>query len=386
MIMISSRHIFNLFFVIAFSFNFLSGCDSETKEDGKMKVVKIGVIAPFSGEDKEWGKNGMLGVETALAYHQDLRKKATIKIIKEDDRHNPVLAKAALKKLVEVDEVSVVLVLSGSQTMLAISEVADQYKTPIVATISSHPDITVSQWVTQLTFDDEVQGSVAALFVIDELLIENVGVVEDADDLHSVVLADQFIKRYYEAGGNVTTVDLSGKDENYDDLIKYLQESNLEFIYLPVKASKVIVFEQAARLVDYHPQVMVSDGLLSQMMLGYAKNLNLIDGMLATDIYSTEVPLTDFGQVVRSKFKELFEDPGTTISALSCEGAAAAFMAVELCGDNPEKSCINLMLRSGKEFEGILGPIQINLEGKAERPVFINKIKNKELQFMLKVY
>ncbi len=43
------------------------------------------------------------------------------------------------------------------------------------------------------------------------------------------------------------------------------------------------------------------------------------------------------------------------------------------------------MIRSGNEFEGILDPIVIGLDGNAQRPVYINKIRNKRLRFLLRV-
>jgi hypothetical protein len=43
------------------------------------------------------------------------------------------------------------------------------------------------------------------------------------------------------------------------------------------------------------------------------------------------------------------------------------------------------MIRSGNQFEGVLEPFTIDLEGKAQRPVYINKITKKNLRFLLKV-
>ncbi len=360
----------------------------ELKDTGKDKnKLKIGVIAPFSGDKKNYGENGLLGIELALAYYQDLHPRTIVSVIKRDDRDNPELGKEAFISLAENEGVAVVLVLSDSRTMLAISEIADQYETPIVAAVSSHPDITASSWVSQMIFDDNVQGTVAALFVIDELLIEKVAVARDADDPHSVALADQFIDKYSEAGGTVVTADLTGDSDNYDDLVAHLQKNSIKFVYLPVKAAKVIEFQRASKRSGFRPQVMVSDGILSLMVLEYAKDISMINGMLATDVFSTAAPLTDFGRAVRSKFKEMHaEQTITTIAASSCEATIAVMAAVDQCGDDPEKGCINAMLKSSKEIEGFLGPIMITSDGKAERPVFINKIKNKELKFLLKVY
>jgi hypothetical protein len=43
------------------------------------------------------------------------------------------------------------------------------------------------------------------------------------------------------------------------------------------------------------------------------------------------------------------------------------------------------MIRGGNEFQGVLEPFYIDQDGKAQRPVYINKIESKRLRFLLKV-
>lgn len=363
----------------------ISGCEKPDEKVDNTNPVAIGVIGPFSGPDKGWGENGLLGVETAIQLEKTQGNRHSLKIIKEDDQSNPKLTIAALDKLVREDQVSAVLVLSSSSSMLAIADLADSYKTPIVSVLASHPDITGNHWVSQFIFDDVVQGNVAALYVIDELFIDHVGVGRDENDPHGESLADHFVDRFKTAGGITERIDLTGDSVNYTDLVVQLRDKDLDFIYLPLQAAKVIEFERAARQVGWNPQVMVSDGLLAVMMLEYEDDLPIIEGMLATDIFATEAEFTQYGKRVSEIFKGSFKEPGTTISALGCEATSALITALQNCGKDPDKTCINLALRGGNEFPGILDPILIHRSGKAERPVFINTIENSKLQPVLRV-
>lgn len=360
-------------------------CGAEAGTAGP--AIKIGVIGPFSGADKQFGENGILGVEIAIDYNEEKGSGIAVEIVQEDDKNDPVLAAAAFKKLVTEDKVSAVIVLSGSSSMLAVTKLADRFQTPIVSTLSTHPDITASQWVSQLTFDDQVQGTVAALYVIDELLIERAAVAWDGTDPHSAGLAEQFIRVYQKAGGKAISVDLSSlEDSDYDEVLKRFQNNEIEFIYLPVEVGNVITFEQASIKNNYHPQVMVSDGVLSLMILNYESDLNLLNNMLATDIFTTKSPRTEFGRWANKRFHDLFDATATTITALGCEGMNIVLTAAAKCGgSNADKECINRALRGGHEFIGIFGPFVINHAGKAQRPVYINRIKRGKLSFLLKV-
>ena len=363
----------------------LAGCEELVEQTQTPLNIKLGVIGPFSGEHEEWGNSSMLGVEAVIRYHRQQNKKLQVELLKEDDQSTPAQALVALAKLALQEQVDAVLVLSGSKTMLAITEAADRYNVPIVSTLSSHPGITETNWVSQVIFDDIVQGTVAALFVMDELLIERSAVVWDGDDPHSKELADSFRRTYQEAGGTILSIDISGRKDDYQSIVNQLKNNNIEFVYLPVEVGMVVKFEQGARDAGYDPQGMVSDGVLSQMMLEYKDNLELLEGILATDIFTGEVPLSAFGKAVKENLSRQFDTPATTLTALGCEGGQVVLTAIGKCGRNPQNECINRMIRSGNEFEGVLEPFTIDLDGKAQRPVYINKITNKHLRFLLKV-
>ena len=363
----------------------LAGCEELVEQEQTPVDIKLGVIGPFSGEDEEWGKSGLLGVEAVIKYHQAQNQKLRVELFKEDDQSSPAQAVVALEKLALEQQVDAVLVLSGSKTMLAITDAADRYKVPIVSTLSSHPGITEADWVSQIIFDDQVQGTVAAMFVMDELLIDRSAAVWDGDDPHSKELADSFKRTYQEAGGTVLSIDISGRKDSYQSILNQLKNNNIEFVYLPVEIDTVVKFEQGARDAGYNPQGMVSDGVLSQMMLEYKDNLELLEGVLATDIFTGGIPMSVFGNGVKDNLRRQFDTPATTLTALGCEGGQVVLTAIAKCGKNPQNECVNRMIRGGNEFEGVLDPFIIDINGKAQRPVYINKIRKKRLRFLLKV-
>lgn len=374
-----------LFIVFAVSL-LLIGCEPEEVHLKSGKVVKIGVIAPFSGPEKEWGENGILGVKTALELKPYLLNGDKPELILEDDKNDPELTLKALHKLATEDQVSALLIFSDSAAVLAVVELAEEYKIPILALIATHPEISSGEWITQFSFDDKLQGTVAALFVIDELLIEHVGVVINEDDPHSIFLADEFSRRFKEAGGVIERATINSGTTDFTKIVRGFREKGLEFLYLPLDANHVVQIEELVSKMGWNPQVMVSDGLLGRIRLQHGEKLDIVDGMLSPEVYSDSLPASEYGKKVRSTFKEEFNQIGTTFSGLGCEGTSVLLDAMDRCEDTSDRACINRMLRSTDGFVGLFGKLYIGSNGKTERPVFINMIKDTDLKLVIKIY
>lgn len=365
---------------------FLIGCEPEKVPLISGKVVKIGVIAPFSGPEKAWGENGVLGIKTALELKPYLLNGDKPELIFEDDKNDPELTLKALQKLAIEDQASAILIISDSAAVLAVVEEAEEYKIPILALIATHPEISSGEWISQFSFDDTLQGTIAALFVIDELLIEHVGVVVNEDDPHSIYLVDEFSKRFKEAGGVIERAAINNDTTDFSKIVRGFRGKGLDFLYLPLDANHVLQIEELVSKMGWHPQVMVSDGLLGRIRLQHGEKLDIVDGMLSPEVYSTTLPTTEYGKKVISIFKEKFNQIGTTFSGLGCEGTSVLLAAMDRCEDTSDRSCVNRMLRSTSGFVGLYGKLYIGSNGKTERPVFINMIKDTDLKFVVKIY
>ena len=133
---------------------------------------------------------------------------------------------------------------------------------------------------------------------------------------------------------------------------------------------------------------MVGDGVLSVIQLQYENDLDLMDGMLATEVYANALPLTGYAEKVIQVFKGLKKnnDRGTTFTALGCEGMSILLAAMDRCGEDLSRSCINKMLRSTEDFQGLAGKIRVRPDGRVDRPIFINAIEDQKLKFVVKIY
>lgn len=364
------------------------GCKGDKDPAGKPsgKPVKIGFIGPFKGIKEEFGTQGKIGATIALRQMPKLASGDKPEILFRDDQNRPALTRKELRKLVEVDGVVAVMILSDSACMLAAAEIADELQTPILALGATHPDIIKNSYISQLSVDDSIQGAVSALYVRDELFKERVAVIRDLNDPHSIELANAFSRKFEEIGGSIETFSLGEEAGEKLQIYMKLKEKGIDFIYLPLSADRIILAEKKVRNLDYNPQVMVSDGVMGSILMKYEDDLKYLDGMLATEMYASQLKLTDFGKEAVRLFKSSYEETGTTFAVLSLEGTAIVLSALNRCSDKTDRNCINRALRSTREFTGYSAKISIKGDGSVERPMFINAIRNRNMNSLVKIY
>ena len=378
--------VYSLLFIIIV-FVVAVGCEKPQKKPDAGSSVKIGVIGPMSGPDKEWGQSCLEGIKTALSFQSTLVNGSLIEIIVEDDQNQPALSRKALLKLVKDDAVSAVMIMSNSEVVLALVGLAESLTTPILALTSTHPDITKeNSYISQLLFDDHFQASVAALYVRDELLAERAGVVVDKNNPHSEYLAIQFANKFTSTGGTCTQLTVNKGNKQLLAGLQSLQLQDINFLYVPLVAEHVVTIAQMLEQIDYHPLLVGSDGLQAMILLQSPENLPLVNGMLATDPYSSTTSLSGYGEKIGRQFQQSFSGQGTVLAAQGAEGTSIMVEAINRCSEQSDRLCINQKLRNTKNFTGLFGKISIGADGKAERPIFINIIDNSKLRSVVKVY
>jgi len=365
----------------------LAACSDEKKADHtSADPVVIGFLGPLTGQDETRGKDYLQGCRFILDKVQKEGNFKFIELVTSDDQNNPTKVRESFRKLVEQEKVSAVLAASDSRTMLNLLESADQYEIPILSLSATHPEITESPFISQLLFDDITQGTVAALYVIDEMLIDSVAVIKDSRDPHSDMLAATFTKKFIQSGGKSEVIDIAKFGLTLEAELRSFKANHIPFLYLPMNAEEVIETVKTLRKIGYKPQMMVSDGLLGQIYDRFHKNIDDIDGMFATDVSSIDLISSAFGKELIEEFQEKMDQTGTSFTLAGAEGMMIMLNAAKRCAGNETPECINTILHSTSNFQGVFGKLTINKEGKAERAIYISQINNGYMHVVVKVY
>ena len=386
-LMIKETIILTVFFI---SLLLSGGCDRKVEIQASGKIIKMGIIGPFSGEDRAKGLDGIKGIKTALILSPLVRNGDKIELFIEDDKNEPSLTLSALNRLVTEEQVSAIILMSTSASALEIRSRANELQIPVLAMLAAHPDVTKdNDFISQLCFDNVIQGTVAALFVMDELLLDRVAVFTNPDSKNSTTLATEFIKKYQSVGGDVTDTVLVQEGVDYRNKLEDLRDKGTELLYLPVKAKSLIKIIKVAEEMNWHPEIMGSDGLVATVITDYEEDTDLLQGLYAIDIFSQSEAIIERAswlQKISKTYKERYGEQGTSYAALGFEGYMVIQNAMNRCNDPGNRICINRQLRNTKNFAGLASNISINEKGKASRPLIVNTIKNGKMEFIVKVY
>jgi len=367
-----------------------NACEQQSTVEPSGRKVKVGIIGPFSGTDKLTGKQALDGIHTARQMQPLLLNGDVIELVVEDDKNEPSQTREALRKLAEIDEVSAVLIASASAPVLGIRSLANELETPVIALNATHPDVRKETgFISQLCFDDTMQGMVAALFVMDELLIEKVAVFVNPDSAHSSNLAAEFIREYTSIGGHITeTISVTAEEEDADyiDFLKNLRDRETQLLYLPIADRNLLQVAMAASALGWEPEMMGSDGMLDSFINHYPKQTGLLEGMRGTNYFDDNTPLTTFGAQAEKRYHSLFDGVPNTYAALGIESYALLRNAMNRCKEPDNRQCINRMIRNTRNFTGVIGNISIHADGRADRPLIVTTVRNGQVEFVVKVY
>ena len=374
--------------VLATLFFLVSGCDGPAPIASSGEVVKVGFIGPRQGSDLSQGQDMLEGVLAAQAILPLLNNGDSVEVIVEDSGDDPAATQRAMQKLVQEDGVAVLLLGLNSERLLQVSQFAESLQTPAIALIATHPDVVSgSAYINQLCFDDDTQGTVAAIFVRDELLIKRAAVIVEPDKPHSKYQQVAFEKKFSNTGGVLTGS--HAVTEVDEVLLRHLQARETELLYLPVSAQTVLQVRSILEEIDWSPEIMAGDGLLANVLGRFPEQAGNIEGIYATDLFSDKgdfVRYRRLGRAAEASFDDLFDGEESTFTDLGVEGYAIVVHAMNQCLPETDRQCIKTAIRSTDNFEAIMAKISIDSSGKATRPVYVNTIENGLLDSVVKVY
>ena len=364
-------------------FALCTGCNPVEKMTLSGKTIRIGVIGPMGYAA---GDKCLKGIKTAQIIEPYTQNGDQIEFSVFDDKLQPSEAAKIYKELAEKGEFKAVIMLSTSSVMLAVTHLADQYKLPIIGTIATHPEITQnSQYVGRICFNDDRQGKVAAIYVRDELFIERVAIIFDDQSAYSRNLKNVFRQSFRAVGGKVAAVlPIDQLQKNKLLMLSELRELDVQLLYMVVDANRIIEILEVLEVIDWPVKKMAADGTLSVVSFMAKENVDMLDGLFATDHISTNLHLSEIGELGRQTYLEHFGEPDA-YNALGFEAYLLLMHALNRCNPELSSECMAEHIRNVSVFNGIFGPFPIK-DGESWRPVMVNEIQDGRLQLRVKVY
>ncbi|MEW6280327.1 MAG: ABC transporter substrate-binding protein [Candidatus Eremiobacterota bacterium] len=359
-----------------------NGPDAYAEKAVDGDTIKIGVYLPITGQAATFGEGTKAGMELAAdevnARGGILGKK--IDLIFEDTEGKPDKAAAAGQKLINQDNVLVVLGEVMSSNSLAVAPICQEAQVPMISPSSTNVLVTQKgDFIFRVCFLDDFQGQVMARYAIENLKAKKAAILIEKSSDYSVGLADSFKKTFTEKGGTIVAEEgFTNADTDFTSVLTKIKTSSPDVIFLPSYYNSVgLVATQASQLGMKVP-FLGGDGWESPKLIELGKGA-LENCAFSThfNVNATEGQVAEFVKAFR---KKTGNDPDG-LSALGYDDVLLMADAINRAG-KLNRWAIRDAIAATRDFPGVTGSITINANRDADKPATIMVVKNNKLEFV----
>jgi len=345
------------------------------------KEIEIGVIASLTGSIAPYGERLVEGAELAV---EETNKKDGIsskylKLIIEDSKSTPGGAVSAMKKLANVNKVSVVIGVIGSSLAMAIAPIAEKNKVVLMSTGASTPDYTNAGdycFRNRPSAEQEVKKMAEVAFKT--LGFEEIAILYVNND-YGRSYKDIFFNHFKRMGGQIPYSEsfAQGSTDIRTQLTK-VKNVSPGAIYLIGQALENAYAVKQARELGINTQILGTIGVEAGNFLEIAGEA--AEGIIYTaasyNPESRDPAVRHFEKLYRAKYNksaDLFA--ATAYDAIKM--LAEIIKNVGYNADNIKDELYNV-----KNFYGASGLTTFDKNGDVIKPIAIKKIKNRKFVYL----
>lgn len=338
--------------------------------------VKIGLIAPLTGDVKTFGESSKNGFLIAIEEYSK-KGKYSIEPIIVDDKNDPTEGTNAALKLITQNKVLAFVGPLTSKVALPVSEIANSYKVPMISGTATNPKVTVNEgkrkpYVFRACYIDPFQGTVAASFALKNLKAKSAAILYDIGNDYSKGLAEFFKAGFEKGKGTIVAYESYQKDDvDFSSLITKIATKKPDVIYIPDYYNKVALIAKQIREKGIKAPLLGGDGWDSPELLKIGGNA--VVGSYFTNHYSPDRkdPVTEkFIKTYKSKHGVVPD----ALAALSYDATLILLNALDNA-QKPDRELVKVQLEKTKDFKGSTGTISFDKNGDAVKSTVILKIE-----------
>ncbi|AFS78185.1 ABC transporter branched-chain amino acid-binding protein LivK [Gottschalkia acidurici 9a] len=372
---------------LVMSATILAGCGQ--KENGKdgakveSDVIKIGAIAPETGEVAVYGKAALNGYKLAIEQYNEkggvLGKQ--VKLIPYDDKGDDNEAVNAYNRLVSSDKVDGILGAVISTNTSAIAPLAAREGIPMItATSTADKNITEEgENIFRSCYTDTFQGSKMAEFAGEDLKAKTAAIIYNTSSDYSDGLAKAFKETFEKAGGKVVASEgYTKQDKDFKSILTSIKGKNADVLVIPDYYEKIALITKQAREVGIESTFLGGDGW--DGVIGKIDN-SIIEKSYFSNHYATD----DTSEVVQNfikAYEEKYKEKPSAFAALGYDAATTLLEAMNKAGSTDREKVVEAMKNT--DLELVSGHTKFDKNRNPIKPVSIIRIGNGENKLEIK--
>ena len=289
--------------------------------------IKIGVAGPFSGAYAAFGEQLWRGTEQAA---KDINTAGgingrKIQIVKGDDACEPKQARAVANRLVDLEEVTVVVGHFCSSSTLPASEIYADAGVLMITPASTNPKVTERRLPTifRTCGRDDQQGIVGAEFVVNQLKAQRVAILHDKDT-YGLGLANAMRAHMHKLGKKEVLYEgLTRGEKDFNALVTKIKSVRADAVYFGGLHGEAGPLIRQMKEQGLTAPLISGDGIVSEEFVLAAGGPRNAQGVYMT--FGADPRKAALGRAVVETFRAVgYEPEGYTLYAYATMQAVAA--------------------------------------------------------------
>jgi branched-chain amino acid transport system substrate-binding protein len=337
-------------------------------------TILIGEVGSLTGSEATFGISTRNAIELALrevnAAGGVKGKRVDVRVY--DDQSKPEEAANAATRLINQDQVLLILGEVASTNSIAMANKAQPAHVPMISNASTNPKVTeIGNYIFRVCFIDPFQGYVMAKFAHDNLKFTKVAILRDLASDYSQGLADVFKRKFTEMGGKIVGEETYSKGStDFRSQLTAIKRLQPDGIYVPGYYTDIGVIARQARELGITAKLMGGDGWDSEKLfeLGGAA----VEGNFFSNHYSPDDPNPRIQKFI-ADYKAAF---GAVPDALAALGYDAAMVAVDAMkrATSLDRAAVRDAIAATKNFPGVTGTITLDEHRNASKPAVVLEV------------
>ena len=341
--------------------------------------LKIGVIAPLTGDGASYGTAMKQGIDMAI---DELNAKGGIKgrkpqAIYEDDKLQPKDGVNAFSKLTSTDKVSVIIGSAASRVTMSIAPMAEQQKVVLISPISTADELKdAGDYIFRDVPPNSAQGKTAGQFVLQELKAKKIAVFYKNDD-YGANLAKSFRSFVSSNGGTVVFdegYDVDQKD--YRSSLAKLKRTTPDVVFFPGNYQDNATILRQAKEAGISATFVGGDGAFSPELISLAGKA--AEGACFTMMGLPKTPAVDsFTARFRRKYSTQDEPNVFALYSYDAMMVVAEAMKQGGFGATGIKDALYTV-----KYDGVTGPIKFDKYGEVDKAYSIYRVSGGKFELL----
>lgn len=354
----------------------LSAASASAAED-----VVFGLIQPLTGQGAQVGQALVKGVDVALEQINaagGVLGGRKLRYILEDDQCTPPQTVSAAKKLINQDQMKIVVGAMCSSSTLALMPVTQEAHVLQIVPLSYHPDITEkghpSLFRTCIT--SNTNGDSFSAFIAKKMNVQSIALFAVNDDFGRGEV-EIFTKKFAQFGHPkvVATEYFRFEDRDFSTYMTKIKAAKPEAIYIVARTPQNAMIVNQMAEINFKPKIFGSGNFADFQFIDLAKkNGEGVYAITAWSKYIDNPTNKAYMASYRAKFKE---EPANDFAMSGYNAIKVLADAINRAGTATDVAKLTEALHKSK-VDVTTGTLQFDAKGQANVGVFPMQLVNGE--------